>query len=171
MAAETDTFVVASAALWAGDFYYFETLMGKFVSQRGPQSSRDEVKDPEAIIMRTGEIRLKQLWQKRGEFRKLARSQIREGDMQTDKPIILETVHLRATVWRTGTREFLMQGYLTDLGFENRFFENARKVAKVAGGSAAASKLGNWESPEVKGEAMMPLGASWYVPGDLFVTG
>lgn len=169
MAAETDTFVVASAALWAGDFYHFETLMRKFVSQRGPRSSREEMTDPEAIIITTGEIRLRQLWQKRGEFRKLANSQSRDGDILTDKPIILETVHLRATLWRTGAREFLMQGFLTDLGFGNRFFENARMVAKVAGGSATPSKLGNWESPEVRGEVKMPLGASWYVPGDLSI--
>ena len=169
MAAETDKFVVASTALWAGDFYHFETLMGKFVSQRGPRSSREGVKDPEAIMMTTGEIRLRQLWQKRGEFRKLAKSQGREGNKLTDKPIVLETVHLRATLWRTGAREFLMQGYLTDLGYENELFGNARKVAKASGDRRRHQNLATGNPPEVKGEAKMPLGASWYVPGDLFI--
>src|SRR2546430_13772592 len=110
MPAETDKFIVATFALWAGDFAFCEELLREFSPPAETPTFVEDIQHPEDVIRSTGALRLRQLWQKRGEFRKLAAEYSDQGVEVTDKPIILETKNLRATVWRTGEREFVMQG-------------------------------------------------------------
>src|SRR5215510_6748589 len=109
MAADTDKFIVAMFALWAGDFSYCDKLLREFSPPRRSPRNETEAHSPEDFIRISGALRLRQLWQKRGEFKKLASHYNRAGFEVTDEPNVLETKHLRATVWRVSEREFVMQ--------------------------------------------------------------
>lgn len=174
MAAETDKFVIATCALWAGDFAYFEELLQEFSPPHVTPPIDDGAKVPVDFIRATGALRLRQFWQKRGEFKKLAAELSRQGIDLTDKPAILETKHLRATVWRVGEREFQFQGYLTDLAWQEALFMNAHREAARTGPLKAPLapplpaqsdlfKQGTeddmWKSP----------GIGWVIPADLFI--
>ena len=123
MPAETDKFIIASFALWAGDFEYCEKLLRAYSNPSDVAPIEDGAEIPEDFIRATGALRLRQLWQKRGEFKKLTKEYGNQGVEITDKPTILETKHLRATLWRTGAREFMMQGYLKELSWQEGLFE------------------------------------------------
>lgn len=129
MVADTDKFIIATFALWAGDFLFFEKLLSTFSPPHRTVASERDMEEPEDFIRTTGALRLRQLWQKRSEFRKLAAEYSSERVQVTDTPMILETEHLRATLWRTGEREFIMQGYLKDLGWQDHLFTCAREQA------------------------------------------
>src|SRR6266478_2226201 len=109
MAVETDGFVIATFALWAGDFSYCEQLLREFSPPHDTPPIDDTAQSPEDFIRATGALRLRQLWQKRGEFKQFAAEFYDAGYQIADNPTVLETKHLRATVWRTAEREFLLQ--------------------------------------------------------------
>lgn len=130
MNVDTDRYIVATHALWAGDFEKFEALLRDF-SPATKHSRRPETAEtPEDFIKATGSLRLRQFWQKRSEFGALTEEYADSNVQITDKPTILETAHLRAALWRMGEREFLMQGYLTDLKWEQNLFARAHKEAR-----------------------------------------
>jgi hypothetical protein len=130
MAAETDIFIIATYALWAGDFAYAEELLREFSPPyRSPAVDADSIESPELIIKAVSAFRMRQVSQKKGEFRKLA-SDLRRGDIElTGTPLILATKHLRACLWRRDEREFVMRGYLIDLSWERRLLELAREAS------------------------------------------
>jgi len=171
MAAETDKFVIATFALWAGDFAYFEQLLREFSHPHDTPPIDEGAERPEDFIRATGALRLRQLWQKRGEFKKLTLEYAGPGIEVTDTPIILKTTHLRATLWRTDEREFLMQGYLKELGWQKELFEQVHRQAgrdesrKVQASIPPTDLF--YTHPE--GERSMPLGTAWAVPGNPFL--
>jgi len=169
MAAETDNFIIATFALWAGDFSYCEQLLREFSLSHDAPSLDQSVERPEDFLRATGVLRLRQLWQKRGEFRKLSLDYTGTDIEITDKPIILETTHLRATLWRTGEREFLLQGYLKDLSWQSGLFERAHVhlsgVAEKKDSILPADSAGT----QAEGRPYMPLGAAWIVEGNPFI--
>ncbi len=121
MPAESDKFVVATFALWAGDVEFAEELLrDTTIALRG--TNRDHrVEAAEDLIRATAKLRLRQLWQRRGEFRKGNR----DRDL-VDVPYIVPGTHIRGTVWRIGERNFEMQAYLTDLSWERDLFVRAQ---------------------------------------------
>jgi len=175
MAAETDKFVIANYALWAGDFEYFEELLRAFSPPHETPPVDGRAEDPVDFIRATGALRLRQFWQKRGEFRMLAGELAGQGMDLTDKPTVLETKHLRSTIWRIGEREFHFQGYLTDLAWQENFFENAHREAAKAGPpkknivppQPAQNDLIELEDSER--EPIRSLGVRWEIPADLFI--
>lgn len=177
MAAETDKFIIASFALWAGDFEYFERLVRESCHNGDVTPIERGATTPEDFIRATAALRLRQFWQKRGEFKRLTADYDGSGIKITDKPTVLETKHMRATLWRIGAREFLMQGYLTDVTWQGELFALARRLA------------GNPKSPKRKGiaprsdmpetvdmydtepreESFDGLGAAWVVAENPFI--
>lgn len=173
MAAETDKFIIASSALWAGDFEFFEALLREYSHPSEVEPICDNAKLPEDFIRATGALRLKQLWQRRGEFRKLAGKYERQGAAITDRPTIMQTKHLRATLWRTGTREFLMQGYLTELSWEDELFLRARLLAypsEISTSKGPAQTRQTAEADDLsEEESYTPLGAAWVIADNPFI--
>jgi hypothetical protein len=177
MAVETDKFIIASCALWAGDFEYFEKLLREFSHPSDVKPIEHGAQSPEDFLRATGALRLRQLWQKRGEFKKLSRECAHQGAEITDKPTIMETKHLRATLWRTGAREFLMQGYLMELSWQEGLFAHARRLADAAEhpkGKALAPRSDTFEAvdmfeAEAAGESSTGLGATWVVAENPFI--
>ena len=171
MPAETDKFIVATFALWAGDFEYFEQLVREFSPPNRVAAIEKGAKTPEDFIRATGVLRLRQLWQKRGEFKKLAREYRDPSVAVTHKALILETTHLRGTLWRTGEREFQMQGYLKELGWQKGLFERAHTEAAGRDTSRVEPQRPVVETLEsrVEGDLSRPLGVAWTVPGNPFL--
>lgn len=171
MAADTDQFIIATFALWAGDFAYVERLLRDFSPPHEISSDVKDPKSPEDFIRATGALRLRQLWQKRGEFNSLAAECAKHGGEITDKAILLETTHLRAMLWRTGAREFSMQGYLKQLDWQQELFEQARKTASGHGSFKDARPPTEAEllPTAFLGEAMKPLGVAWVVARNPFI--
>ena len=160
MGVETDKYIVASFAIWAGDFVYFEKLLSEFSPpHKIKRKIHEQVQDPIEIIRWAGAKRLRQLRQKKGEFRNIVAEYKKLGFDLSDRPLILETMNLRSTLWRIGERDFLLQGYLKDFKWQKELFIRARKIARIA----------EHTEPEVKGKPFMPLGARWVMPGNLFL--
>lgn len=171
MPANTDKFVIATFALWAGDFDFFEQLLREFSPPRDSPPIDGHIESPEDLIKASGALRLRQLWQKRGEFKKLSQEYQRQGLELSDKPLILKTSHLRATVWRTSERAFSMQAYLTDLSWQDEFFARAQRQAS-AKKSPKYPSVGPKYKPlegEQMGEPITGAGASWSVVGNPFL--
>lgn len=171
MTAETDKFIVATFALWAGDFAFFERLLKEFSPPWNLRSPEGGVESPEDVIRATGALRLRQLWQKKGEFQKLIVEYRPQGIQIVEQPLTLQTRHLRATVWRTGEREFSMQAYLRDLAWEEELFARARR-------EASRNRPPQRRFPPGLSEAVGPaperlpgkaLGDSWTVAGNPFL--
>jgi len=171
MAVETDEFVIATFALWAGDFSYCEKLLTKFSPPHNTPQIGDQAQSPEDFICATGALRLRQLWQKRGEFKQFAAEFYEEGYQIVDNPTVLETKHLRATVWRNGEREFLLQGYLKDLAWQDSLFELARKEAGQTEKPRppTAPQQPDLFEREAGAAPVKTLGASWIIAGNPFI--
>jgi hypothetical protein len=168
MAANTDAFVVAAFALWAGDFGYFDALMRDFAPPAKTSSDPEALERPEDVMQVTGAIRLRQLRQRRGEFRRFVLESGRQQISIVEQPAVLESAHLRATVWRIDDREFVMQAYLTDLAFEERLFAAARKMALQSADTVRDdSQL--TEPDRARGHVYAPPGARWIVTGNPFM--
>ena len=167
MVAETDKFIIATFALWAGDFAYCEKLLREYSPPYEAGSIDEGVRAPEDFIRATGALRLRQLWQKRGEFKKLAAEYEHQGVELTDRPIILETKHLRATVWRSGEREFFMQGYLKELTWQESLFTRASREAST--GKTPKARTDSQKFELFGSEAVKPLGSAWVVTGNPFL--
>src|SRR6185295_2430040 len=121
MSVDTDNFIVATFALWAGDFEYAETLLSRY-SNAAPLNGI--VESPDELIRRTGALRLRQLRQKKGEFKLLAAEYGLRNPVAAN-PTILVTNHLRGALWRMDARELDLRAYLTDLSWE----ENLLRLA------------------------------------------
>jgi hypothetical protein len=169
MAAETDIFIIATYALWAGDFAYAEDLLQEYSPpHQTPAISRNGIESPEAILRAIGALRLRQLRQKRGEFRRLAAEQVRNGVELTGEPTILETKHLRSTLWRRDERTFVMRGYLKSLLWDRRLLECAHNAAETASHFESKQSPTRDELLE-SAESHYPIGASWVIEGELFI--
>jgi hypothetical protein len=167
MAAETDQFVIATFALWAGDFAYFERLVNEFSPPHHTPQIGDDVETPTDFIRATGARRLRQLWQKRGEFKRLT-----ENLEITDRAEVIESEHLRGTIWRIEEREFLMQAYLKDLSWAESLFNLARLNARSPDSQKEIRSPNlhpelEWKTAD--DEAYHSPGSSWIVIGNPFI--
>jgi hypothetical protein len=169
MASETDKFVIATFALWAGDIKYCERLLREFSPVAGQRAADAHIGAPEDFIRVAGALRLRQLWQKRGEFKSLAAEYGHAGLVLTDEPLILGTDHLRAAVWRLGEREFLMQAYLTNLEWQHSLFERAVTEASRSSPTRGIASAVRQPETNVEDEAVQSLGVAWAVPGNPFL--
>lgn len=166
MSAESDRFIIATFALWAGDVCYVEELFELLPQVAAPSSD-------EEVIRQAGVRLLKQVRQKRKEFSRLAAEYAR-GDVELlDTPEILETTHLRAALWRTGERDFLLLGYLKNLLWQKQLLERARDQARISESelrrlSTSGTSTGKADS-RAKGDGYGPLGATWVVTGNPFL--
>jgi hypothetical protein len=174
MAADHDPFLIASFALWAGDFRYFETLMRKFASPRQTLSLLEGIDSPEDIMRAVGTLRLRQLLQRRSEFNRLLAQPLRDFRRElSDDPLTIESAHLRAAVWRTDSREFVMQAYLTDLDWQDRLFANAQALAAASSVSERREQRDELEETVAPAASNLPiyqpLGGRWVVTGNPFI--
>jgi hypothetical protein len=170
MGAETDQFIVATFALWAGDFDYVESLLGQYSPPAKTSKISDVIESPEELIRRTGALRLRQIWQKKGEFKKLASAYSSDRGGFNSSPVIIETNNLRGALWRIGSREFQLHGYL-------KMLERHEEMIRLAHREASRNEL--LEPQVTEGEANLfpgeddkprrPLGVSWNVTGDPFL--
>jgi len=160
MPAETDKFVVATFALWAGDVAFAEELLRAVSSPGRAATYYEHAESPEDVIRTTGALRLRQLWQRKGEFRKLAA----EYDRLIDQPLILAGKHIRGTVWRLGERNFQMQAYLTDLSWERELFPRAQSEAAKHQPRRRPETLGEQRGPSPTDSATRVV--SWTILGN-----
>ena len=167
MTAETDRFVVASFALWAGDVGYMESLLAEIPRGRQTFQSMESIEDTEEIIRVAAMLRLRQLRQKRDEFNRAAEDLGISGVSLSDKPTVIATAHLRGTVWRTGVREISLQGYLTSLDWEADFFERVGALSQPI--TDADITAGDLLEPEIAGEPVKTIGGSWAIHGNPFI--
>jgi hypothetical protein len=166
MAAETDAFIVATYALWAGDIAYAERLLREYSPpSRTHALDSERFESPEDVVRAVGALRLRQIWQKRGEFERIVNRQFEQIGELTAEPQIAETKHLRATLWRRGERQFQLQGYLTQLEWEPRLLELAQEAASRS--QSARPERSRSLLPQA--DAKRPLGASWSIEGTLFI--
>jgi hypothetical protein len=159
MSEKTDRFVVATYALWAGDFKYAETLLRES-RESLPLFAHDKAERlPEEIFDRITKSRLGQIRRRRAEFRRLAADfEARDAARAlSGDPLTLETPHMRATVWQLRSREFRMQAYLTDLSWESNLFVNVHMQSAKADPDAALRREASKLEPE--------LGVTWTEPG------
>jgi hypothetical protein len=125
MSVDTDNFIVATFALWAGDFEYAETLLKRYSNAPALNGAVESADD---LIRRTGALRLRQLRQKKREFKLLAAEHGLRNPVQA-KPTVLVTNHLRGALWRLGAREFELRAYLIDLTWEESLLRLAHNEA------------------------------------------
>src|SRR5438552_15986249 len=100
MSAKSDSFVVAMYALWAGDFKLAERVLSESGGLSGTVGGNDGF--AEQFMARVAKTRLGQLRRRREEFENLSAGY---DDRTADQPLrsepeVLETTHMRATVWR-----------------------------------------------------------------------
>jgi hypothetical protein len=171
MPAESDKYIVATFALWAGDFAFAETLLREFSPPRNTPSLEGGIEAPEDIMRATGVLRLRQLWQRRGEFQKYVAEYRSHGMELVEQPLVVRTEHLRGVVWRTGEREFQMQAYLVDLSWQDELFNRAHaeagrhETARPSGRGTAAEPL-ELGREDIVGRG---LGRAWTVTGHPFL--
>jgi hypothetical protein len=113
MSAESHDLIVASFALWAGDWAYLNTLIKRGSLDKNNKNSRHDFDD---FILRTNENQFNRYKKKRSLFLK---------DKGLTKYLILETDHIRSTIWYVSNFEYCMKGYLKDLTWEKDFFSFA----------------------------------------------
>jgi len=170
MAAKTDKFIIATFALWAGDFEYFEKLLREFSKPFNIPQIADAVETAEDVIRDTGARRLRQFRQKKGEFRKLVLEFAERGVEITDRPMVVEVTHMRGTIWRIGEREFVMQAYLKDLSWENDLFSRAAANAESKGNrDDVAPKASDLSGQSTEGDGYHSKGCAWVVFGNPFI--
>jgi hypothetical protein len=172
MTAEVEKFIVATFALWAGDFLHFSKLLKEFSPPHRTERITNAIETPEDLIRAAGALRLRQFRQKRGEFRKLAAEHQRRDVSLGDVPLVLATNHLRAAIWRVEEREFNLYGYLTDPTWGNFLFKNARRAYAATrtrqskGSTPVQADL--YESDLEEG-AKTSNGTHWVTAGPLFI--
>jgi hypothetical protein len=166
MAAETDAFIVATYALWAGDVAYAERLLRDYSPpHRTPTLDREQIESPEDIVRAVGALRLRQVWQKRAEFERIVDLESEQLGELTSEPQVIETKHLRGALWRRSERQFLLQAYLTHLEWAGRLLELAQEAASRANVRRQDERRSLLPEPE----AERSRGASWSVEGTLFI--
>lgn len=166
MPVDTENFITATFALWAGDFDHAEALLKPYANA---PSLDGAVASPDDLIRRTGALRLRQLRYKKREFRELAREHGLQTPIQAT-PAVLETKHMRGALWRLAAREFDLRAYLTDLSWEEKMLHLAHNEAalherfeeRIAHSDYTLKFLGDRES-------RTSLGVTWTVTGSMLL--
>ncbi len=158
--------MIASFALWAGDFDYFERLLREFSpSSKTPRLS-GKILDADGLVRATGALRMRQYLQKKREFVKMAR--VYKGRRDQISPRDFGNGNLRATIWRVGVREFVMYAYLTNLDYAGELFSRAHQIAEVEpANNLSARESSDLDLHDVK--VFESPGASWTVEGNPFI--
>jgi hypothetical protein len=171
MSAETEKFIVATFALWAGDFKQVEKLLGEYSPPARTQTLDSDIESPEDLIRRTGALRLRQLRQKKGEFKNLAREYQSGDSVLRSDPLILETDNLRSALWRVSSREFHLYAYLKNLDRQNEMIQLAHLEASRHERFEEFAKQPERDlfSGEKDSEPKDPLGVAWTVAGNPFL--
>lgn len=166
MSVETDNFIRATFALWAGDFEYAEALLTPYSNSPSLDS---DAESPDDLIKRTAGLRLRQLRYKKREFKVLAGEYGLRTPVQAT-PAVLETRHMRGALWRLGTREFNLRAYLTDLSWDEKMLHLAHSEAalherfeeRFLQSDYSLDFLGNREPRTT-------LGVTWTVTGNILL--
>ena len=116
-ATTTHNWIVASFALWAGDWCYLE----KFINNDSLDDRHENVRDDyDKLISRMNKHQLDRFKEKRDILLK---------SKGLKKYPILKTDHLRATVWQVSDFEYCMRGYITDLSREKEIFKTIHQFS------------------------------------------
>jgi len=111
MTVQSHDLIVASFALWAGDWGYLDRL----IEENLPKDKSEKRDGFEDLFSRLKKSQLNRYKKKRDLF-------IKERGL-TKYPI-LETDHIRSTIWYVSDFEYCMKGYLKDLSWERHFFDH-----------------------------------------------
>jgi hypothetical protein len=111
MTAQSHDLIVASFALWAGDWCYLDRL----IKENLLKTEREKSVGFDDLFSRLKKSQLNRYKKKRDLF-------IKEKGL-TKFPI-LETDHIRSTIWYVSDFEYSLKGYLKDLTWEKDFFNN-----------------------------------------------
>lgn len=166
---DTDSYVIATFALWAGDFDYCVKMLSRLTtaSRPGQEVTGDPLADTVVATCRT---RLRQIRARVAEFGKLSRYQAAADRKLVHVPCILQTPHIRGAVWRTGEREFVMQAYLTDIGWQAHLFEAARGLAQRVASAGRQPSPPPRDPTATEGTVhVRSKGASWIALGNPFM--
>jgi hypothetical protein len=106
MAVTTNDWIIASFALWAGDWCYLE----KFIKKESQKSDSKGIDD---LVSRMNKNQIKRFKRNFQQFNK---------EKGLKKYPVIETDYIRSTIWHVSDFEYCMRGYLTDLTSENEFF-------------------------------------------------
>ena len=108
MAVKTNDWIIASFALWAGDWCYLE----RFIQKESQKSNIEGIDD---LISRMNENQINRYKRNLKQFKK---------EKGLKKYPVIETDHIRSTIWYVSNFEYCMRGYLTDLNNEDEFFRH-----------------------------------------------
>jgi len=110
MTAQSHDVIVASFALWAGDWCYLDRL----IEENLIKIEREKKEGFDDLFSRLKKSQLNRYKKKRDLF-------IKEKGL-TKFPI-LETDHIRSTIWYVSDFEYCLKGYLKDLTWEKVFID------------------------------------------------
>jgi len=106
MAVTTNDWIIASFALWAGDWCYLE----KFIKKESQKSDSEGIDD---LLSRMNKNQIKRFNRNLQQFNK---------EKGLKKYPVIETDHIRSTIWYVSDFEYCLRGYLKVLSKENEFF-------------------------------------------------
>jgi len=116
-ATTTNDWIVASFAVWAGDWCYLEKFINNDSLDDRHEGGQD---DYDNLLSRMNKNQLDRYKKKRDIFLK---------SKGLKKYPILKTDHLRATVWQVSDFEYCMRGYIADLSREKEIFKTIHQFS------------------------------------------
>lgn len=149
-------FVIARFAQWAGDTELALKLFRKIGRGRRASDFYGKPLSPSEVIVAASLRRSGQIVRNR----KSLRDYVPRDQQEEELSVAIETRHLRAVIWQFETDEYEMRGFLTDLGWEGRLFENARRLA----GDQQKQPIG--DSKNNKLPVRLGRGIGWTLTGD-----
>lgn len=116
MTVVNERLILESFAVWAEDYSYLKSLF----DERFDTTQKEEEKNIFLPLFRLLENE---------NFNDFERNeQIRSKEGMNKTPKIIETEHIRATIWKISDFEYRMRGYLKKLEWETNFFENLSQL-------------------------------------------
>jgi hypothetical protein len=178
MAADTEYCILASFAMWAGDFSRAkEFLVGledvqNFLSNmRHRPRFRFTPESPESYIYAAGAMRIRQMEKRHDRFlRKLRVARRLNPNLHTEPLFIASPKELlRASIWQFGRREFRLMAYPTDLKWGDELFV---RTAAIRSSAVISRKL----PPTLEKHADIPIerereNMTWGEPVRIELTG
>ncbi|HEX8916269.1 MAG TPA: hypothetical protein VF796_28220 [Humisphaera sp.] len=166
--AETDAYIVARFAEWAGDLAYSRTLYAKVGRGEQYRLFPEKFDGPTDVIGFVSSLRAARLGEPTFEQSRALASKVFAVEREDEKSTVVEplplrpTANLRAVVHRVGVRDFEMRAYLSNPDYERRLFAMATKL-----GARQTASADQGEATATKGAYVSP-GGEWVIEGVLF---
>jgi hypothetical protein len=165
--ADTNAYIVARFAEWAGDLSYSRDLYAKVGRGEQYRLFREKFDRPTDVIGFVASLRAARLGEPIGERQTLAAKAFAlemadEITAHVDPLPLRATQNLRAVVHRVGQRDFEMRAYPSNLDYESRLYEMAQKF-----GTGSATSDGKRKADQERKSYKSP-GGEWVIEGVLF---